>query len=922
MNQTKTVLSILLLFLIATQISFAGNPIPGIGIVVKRNPGGGQIKIITGSDGGFSTQLQEGEYELSVSQVQLQSSVNGIIKSNYPNSSYRYNGSGIQIIIESSATSYKSKAADGRTYSIVITVPKGGATLSGKMNWDDTVMKNQEISCPDGFVMYNGKCVPIRTQGKLKGKVTKSGNEGMLTEISCPDGFVMSNGECVPIVAAISKPIPGVGIVVKSNKPAINVSFSGNVGSSSSDSISNKSSFNPNLGLEIIWKNFGIGLDAGTFSTKPHFDFDGYAAPLQNLDFIKITNTKSNWTSTYILFGPQYSFDLNAAKNKLVFTASLKGGLTINSAPNFSVTDNNTPPKSNAAYFAPQEYKKNAFTLKPSVTFTYWLNENFAANVNAQYLTQTGQKEFSTSYTDLSKVEFNLESQKVQGQINAAPKLVTNTKGPDKYMSFGLGLTYSFRKGWDGSIKGGKTDRQMQANINTSRGNIKKIKIDEHPDTTTQEESEATDESLRKGINENGLKKNEADSSSKATARKGWDGTVKGGSIVQEESGTSDESLKKGIKEGGLKKNEADTSSKATARKGWDGSIKGGNITQSEIKAIAETLVNLTKKDWEDSANNENRTKAEVKAIAETLVNLTKKGWDGSVKGGNIIQTEIKAIAETLVNLTKKGWDGSANNENRIQSEIKAIAETLVNLTKKNWGDSAKGLRGIDKKDIRRGIKEDGVSGKKNSISAPSAERSIKEKGVAVKGGIRKNEADTSLKATARKGWDGTVKGGSIVQEESGTSDESLKKGITEGGLKKNEADTSSKATARKGWDGSVKGGKMSKADSGIVNNESTIVTRKNEVSLSNLVKITIKYSGEKTNEGTPIVVGNFVTGTISNMPKGTKIKILQSYSGDEGSAITDEKGNFSIILNHDTLHTIYVNDEEYGSIKIEAVNK
>lgn len=353
MNLTKSILSILLLLLIATQNSFAvSNPIPGIGIVIKHNLGGGAIKITTSSEGGFSTQLQEGEYELSVSQEQLQSSVNGIIKSNYPNSLYRYNGSGIQIVIESEAIAYKSKAADGRTYSLVITVPKGGAILSGKMNWDDSVMKDQEMSCPDGFVMSNGECVPIensgnqnaRTEGKTKGKVVKPGNNGMLTAISCPDGFVMSNGECVPIEAAVSNPIPGIGI--KSNKPAINVSLSGNVGSSSSVGISNSSSFNPNLGLEIIWKNFGIGLDAGIFSSKPHFDFDGYAAPLQNLDFIKITNTKSNWTSTYFLVGPQYSLNLNSGPTKFVLTTSIKGGLTMNSAPNFSITDNSTPQNS------------------------------------------------------------------------------------------------------------------------------------------------------------------------------------------------------------------------------------------------------------------------------------------------------------------------------------------------------------------------------------------------------------------------------------------------------------------------------------------------------------------------------------------------------------------------------------------------
>ena len=638
MKQTKSILGILLLFLITAQNSFAiSKPIPGVGIVVKKNPGSGAIKITTGSDGGFSAQLQEGEYELSISQEQLQSSVNGIIKSNYPNSSYRYNGSGIQIVVESEATAYKSKAADGRTYSIVITVPKGGATLSGKMIWDDSVMKNQEISCPDGYEMRNGECVPIansgnqqsterktkgkvvapgpkspmltaiscpdgfvifngecvpiansgnqnaRAEGKLKGKIIKPGENGMLTAISCPDGFVMSNGECMPIVAAISKPIPGVGIVVKSNKPFINVSLSGNMGSSASDSISKRSSFNPNLGFEIIWKNFGIGLDAGTFSSKPHFDFDGYAAPLQNLDFIKITNTNSNWTSTYFLVGPQYSLNLKLGATKFVLTTSIKGGLTINAAPNFSITDNSTPQTNIAKYSIPADYKKNVFTVKPSITFTYWFNENFAANINAQYIMQQGQTEFTILYTDLSKVQLNSDSQKAKEQINAAPKVKTTTKGPDKYMSFGLGLTYSFRKGWDGSIKGG---------------------------SKIQEENGSTNESLRKGITENGLKKNEV--ATDATAQKGWDGSVKGGKIetiqelkppysptnpnerngtvtqkgkenISEENGSTNESSRKGINENGLKKNEADTNTDVSAKKGWDGSVKGSVNRSSDV---------------------------------------------------------------------------------------------------------------------------------------------------------------------------------------------------------------------------------------------------------------------------------------------------------------------------------------------------
>lgn len=47
------------------------------------------------------------------------------------------------------------------------------------------------------------------------------------------------------------------------------------------------------------------------------------------------------------------------------------------------------------------------------------------------------------------------------------------------------------------------------------------------------------------------------------------------------------------------------------------------------------------------------------------------------------------------------------------------------------------------------------------------------------------------------------------------------------------------------------------------------------------------------------------------------KIIVRQEETGDEASAITDENGNFSLTLSHDTLHTIYVNGVEYGRVKL-----
>ncbi len=89
----------------------------------------------------------------------------------------------------------------------------------------------------------------------------------------------------------------------------------------------------------------------------------------------------------------------------------------------------------------------------------------------------------------------------------------------------------------------------------------------------------------RKGITEKGIKKNETNE------RKGWDGTVKGGSknINTSEPGlggghdkindvVAGNDAAKGINEAGIKKNETNE------RKGWDGTVKGGskNINTSE----------------------------------------------------------------------------------------------------------------------------------------------------------------------------------------------------------------------------------------------------------------------------------------------------------------------------------------------------
>ena len=196
MKNTKTIFKILIVLFLVAQNSFAiSKPIPGVGIVVKKNPGGGSITVPTGNGGGFSTQLEEGEYELSFPQDQLQSVIGRLIKRNYPKSTYQYDGSGVELVLDNLQIRVKLKPAKENIYTIneqnssfIIIVPEGGATLSGMLSWNDVVMTNS-ISCPDGFVMQNGECVAMsttgnqqeRTEGKTRGKIVKAGNNGMVS---------------------------------------------------------------------------------------------------------------------------------------------------------------------------------------------------------------------------------------------------------------------------------------------------------------------------------------------------------------------------------------------------------------------------------------------------------------------------------------------------------------------------------------------------------------------------------------------------------------------------------------------------------------------------------------------------------------------------------------------------------------------
>jgi hypothetical protein len=149
MKNSKLIIKFIIVLLLVAQNSFATTPIPGVGVVIKKNPGAGHVTVPTGNGGDFSTQLSEGVYEISFPQDQLQTSINGIIKTNYPKSSYLFDGSGVELDIENSGIRVNLKSIGDNKYPIndqsstfVIVVPEGGATFSGVLSWNDAVLAN------------------------------------------------------------------------------------------------------------------------------------------------------------------------------------------------------------------------------------------------------------------------------------------------------------------------------------------------------------------------------------------------------------------------------------------------------------------------------------------------------------------------------------------------------------------------------------------------------------------------------------------------------------------------------------------------------------------------------------------------------------------------------------------------------------
>ncbi len=109
----------------------------------------------------------------------------------------------------------------------------------------------------------------------------------------------------------------------------------------------------------------------------------------------------------------------------------------------------------------------------------------------------------------------------------------------------------------------------------------------------------------------------------------------------------------------------------------------------------------------------------------------------------------------------------------------------------------------------------------------------------------------------------------------------------------------------RKGWNGIVEGGGKS------------VVPRSIDSKVSNIVIVTVMNDGKYLEDGTPILAQPTIVGNVSNVKAGTIVKAVHSISKLVLTTTTDDLGNFSLCCAADCISVIYLNDVEYGKIKV-----
>jgi hypothetical protein len=145
---------------------------------------------------------------------------------------------------------------------------------------------------------------------------------------------------------------------------------------------------------------------------------------------------------------------------------------------------------------------------------------------------------------------------------------------------------------------------------------------------------------------------------SKASARKGWDGTVKGGSIVAESMVTERKGWDGTVKGGSIA-----AESMVTERKGWDGTVKGNG------KMISEYITTLNELDQLLTVDNKS-PRADIRVAKENSARLRDAIQQLDSNSNNVDTKNAMMKADTNFAILL----GSVN---RLGSEYRPIANTL-----------------------------------------------------------------------------------------------------------------------------------------------------------------------------------------------------------------------------------------------------
>lgn len=326
-------------------------------------------------------------------------------------------------------------------------------------------------------------------QKKFDELIRQPGWEKRLSSLKITSGDI-SNARLNSIATQLKLPIENkIKIKGGDEKKKSNFIFqlTANEGATATEGVSKELRIIPNGSLQFVHKNFGIGLDAGTFKSRPDFSFSNYAKQFEGLGGLDFNKSIDYWKSTYFSVGPQYSFNLKVpgkgstgaaslfalpspADKSVTITLSLRGGLTRNNSPEITFKDSLVPgtaPRNIivASYKAPDSINTNGYNIKPGIAITYWFNKYFGATVNAQYMIVGGQDEFKTGYRDLKDVNFDLNPKEVWYQISRAPFITTTTKGPGNMLSIGAGVSVKLGLG--------KSKPELPVEVETRRNNEK-----------------------------------------------------------------------------------------------------------------------------------------------------------------------------------------------------------------------------------------------------------------------------------------------------------------------------------------------------------------------------------------------------------------------------------------------------------------